>query len=875
MEFDRELLPDDLVVEPWVRIAVGNEEEIRDEREVLFFRLTRNSAIVIIDLTVSKSGMGPCACACGWCRGLNEVEDLETFKGTILEYLKIDLHDIRIATNNFHEEFIFTSSGFHQVYVAALDVCDIKNISEIEGKNKSELPKRSATVAIKRYPATHEEELFIAEIETIASCKHPNVVSLLGFCDDHPEKIIVYEYASKGTLGDYLGGHMCTRFIAKFTWVQRLKICIEVAHGLNYIHTSLEDKQTIIHRNIKSHNILLNKNLEAMIDGSPLCIFLQEIFLNGQIVGSPGYLDPEYRRTGRLSKEVDIYSFGVVLFEICCWRLANDPIYDKGLAHMARKCFKERTLHEMVDPYLKEEANGKFSIKAVDQDSLETFLQIAYQCLQETRDERPTMETVIKELEKALHFQENKDNFQISLDEIKLATRNFSHPIGKGGFGQVYRGEVTHKIGRKIIAAKRLDRKSGQGETQLMTELEILLEYKHENVIGLVGYCDEKGEKIIVYEYATRGSLDRWLKHNDLKWRRRLEICIDIATGLDFLHGTSDVKQEVVIHRDIKAANILLHGNWKAKIADFGLSLISPINQEMNYVIDNAKGTYGYCDPQYITTSMLTKESDIYSFGVLLFEILCGRFVMEYNNSKDRNLVNDVRRHYEEGRLDEMVFEAMKKQIVHESLTTYIDIAYECTHEEIESRPTASKVLIQLMKALDFQEDHEIWEPKLPRDYKKLIEISNSPELDSAVSNKDIYDMLFKGILLHEGSVFFSLGTRGERNEIISATRFSYKNRRSHKWASIPESRFQKVAEIFDVSNLKIQIKIKSHFLSPGVNYGVYLIFKFCGPRKISSTPMYVNLKYKMGKETLHSYFATWRDNECVVINVLSRQVIK
>ncbi|GJZ35815.1 retrovirus-related pol polyprotein from transposon TNT 1-94 [Tanacetum coccineum] len=115
--------------------------------------------------------------------------------------------------------------------------------------------------------------------------------------------------------------------------------------------------------------------------------------------------------------------------------------------------------------------------------------------------------------------ENNKDNFQISLDEIKLSTGTFSHLIGKGGFGEVYKGEVTHEIRRNIIAAKQLDMKSG--------------------------YYAEKGEKIIVYEYDSRESLDRWLKHNDLTWRRRLAICIDITSGLDFLHGTSDVKQQV------------------------------------------------------------------------------------------------------------------------------------------------------------------------------------------------------------------------------------------------------------------------------------------------------------------------------------------
>ncbi|GKF18663.1 kinase-like domain, phloem protein 2-like protein, partial [Tanacetum coccineum] len=195
----------------------------------------------------------------------------------------------------------------------------------------------------------------------------------------------------------------------------------------------------------------------------------------------------------------------------------------------------------------------------------------------------------------------------------------------------------------------------------------------------------------------------RWLKYDGLTWKKRLEICIDIARGLTFLHGTSCAKQEVVIHRDIKSKNVLLHGDWKAKIAYFGCSLISPVNQEMKYVVNNAKGTPGYCDPLYTTTGVLTKESDIYSFGVLLFEMLCGRLVTEHNISKAQNQVHAVRRHFEEGKLSEMVLEAAKKQIVPESLVTFQNIAYKCTLEERAKRPTASDVLKQLNKALEFQ----------------------------------------------------------------------------------------------------------------------------------------------------------------------------
>lgn len=266
----------------------------------------------------------------------------------------------------------------------------------------------------------------------------------------------------------------------------------------------------------------------------------------------------------------------------------------------------------------------------------------------------------------------------------------------------MYKGEVAYADGRNTIAAKRLDKSLGQGEYEFLMELEILFEYKHENIIGLVGYCNEMDENIIVYEYASRGSLDKHLSNNGLTWRKRLEICIDIASGLDFLHGGA-VTQEVVIHRDIKSYNILLNDDWKAKIADFGVSLISPINKDMDYVITNPCGTIGYIDPLYLKSGFLTRGSDIYSLGVVLFEILCGRLVCEIINGKLQILTNLFKRHYQEGNLDEMVFEGIKKQAVPKSLTTFQAIAYQCLHDESKNRPTTSEVLLQLKRALEFQ----------------------------------------------------------------------------------------------------------------------------------------------------------------------------
>ncbi|XP_035836060.1 probable serine/threonine-protein kinase PBL28 [Helianthus annuus] len=380
----------------------------------------------------------------------------------------------------------------------------------------------------------------------------------------------------------------------------------------------MDNKQKIIHRDIKSANILLSENWEAKIADFGLSRFhpinhTKSTIITNNVVGTRVYWDPEYERTGNLKKESDVYSFGVVLFEVLTGKLAYDSVYtnenEKGLAPIVQQHVKKGTITEMIDPNLKEENTFTLS-KGPNQDSLNTFLLIGHRCLAEKQAERPTMKVVIKELVKALKFQETyKDNRRISLEEILNATQGFSDKniIGKGGFGKVYGGEIIRANGPTPIAVKRLDRQFGQGEREFLIEVEVLFEYKHENIIGLVGYCDENGEKILVYEYASNGSLDRHLGDASITWTKRLKIGIDIATGLDFLHGGG----YPVIHRDVKSANILLNDDWKAKITDFGLSMITPLNNEIDFVIDNVAGTPGYCDPLYIERGFLTRESDI------------------------------------------------------------------------------------------------------------------------------------------------------------------------------------------------------------------------------------------------------------------------
>ncbi|KAF5790188.1 putative protein kinase RLK-Pelle-CrRLK1L-1 family [Helianthus annuus] len=225
--------------------------------------------------------------------------------------------------------------------------------------------------------------------------------------------VIVTENISNGYLVDYLGN---VNHMHILTWEKRLRICIDVAHALNYLHYEMEDQKIIINPEINSYNIGLDENWGVKIVDFWFSVFLspnqedEALYLDNRI-SRPFYGDPQYEKTGRLKRESDVYSFGVVLFEILCGRGAGDPVYKnenvRGLGPVARQSFCMGTLEDMIDPILKEEiGENNFSLsRGPNKDSLHTFMKIAYQCVTETQDQRPTMNVVVKELEKALFFQ--------------------------------------------------------------------------------------------------------------------------------------------------------------------------------------------------------------------------------------------------------------------------------------------------------------------------------------------------------------------------------------------------------------------------------------------------------------------------------------
>nr|GEY54035.1 protein kinase-like domain, phloem protein 2-like protein [Tanacetum cinerariifolium] len=445
--------------------------------------------------------------------------------------------------------------------------------------------------------------------------------------------------------------------------------------------------------------------------------------------------------------------------------------------------------------------------------------------------------------------------------------------------------ELSHSQSeeKSLVAIKRLDRIYGQGDPEFFKEIRMLSCYRHENLISLLGFCCQGGEMILIYEYASGGSLDHLLSSADLTWAQRLRICIDAAKGLSFLHDPNGTQQRV-LHCDIKSANILLDENMTAKVSDFGLSKMGPANQQYSLLITGALGTPGYCDPVFLETYSLTKESDVYSFGVVLLEILLemltkhedilkaadplltyvyktGKQLKELlskgliiNEGKTWLSVNEKGEHIERIYIQACLNPAE----IEDNIILYFQgghVTNMMVHSkhlwEFTSKRKTADLQFQFeypatdlqVAGIEFQPSEEKVELQVFEEYQHIIEAASQSL--ACRSLQELKQILMIGIHLNDYKTWFSLNKKGEHCHLISMEDCLIANEDFTPRYKFPRlSRFP--IGFYKTKKRGFRTHVKTQLLNPVTPYTVNLVIYVSS----SDHQVFIDLKYRINGET-------------------------
>ncbi|KAK4478648.1 hypothetical protein RD792_014139 [Penstemon davidsonii] len=317
-----------------------------------------------------------------------------------------------------------------------------------------------------------------------------------------------------------------------------------------------------------------------------------------------------------------------------------------------------------------------------------------------------------------------------TFSEMKQATKNFSRTakLGEGGFGCVFKGVIksSEDPAKKIdVAIKQLGKRGLQGHKEWVTEVNVLGVVEHPNLVKLVGYCaedDERGiQRLLIYEYMPNGSVEDHLSIKSvipLTWAMRLRIALDAARGLTYLHEEMDFQ---IIFRDFKSSNILLDEEWNAKLSDFGLARLGP-PEGLTHVSTAVVGTIGYAAPEYIQTGRLTSKSDVWSFGVFLYELITGRRPLDRNRPRsEQKLLEWVKPYLSDARKFQLILDPRleRKQILKSAHKLSL-VANRCLSRLPKTRPKMSEVLEMINQVVEASIG--LGNPEAPLKPKKTFE---------------------------------------------------------------------------------------------------------------------------------------------------------
>ncbi|XP_052308915.1 probable serine/threonine-protein kinase At1g01540 [Populus trichocarpa] len=283
-----------------------------------------------------------------------------------------------------------------------------------------------------------------------------------------------------------------------------------------------------------------------------------------------------------------------------------------------------------------------------------------------------------------------------TLRELEVATNSFAHEnvIGEGGYGIVYHGVLEDNT---EIAVKNLLNNRGQAEREFKVEVEDIGRVRHKNLVRLLGYCAEGAQRMLVYEYVNSGNLEQWL-HGDvgpcspLTWEIRMKIILGTAKGLTYLHDGLEPK---VIHRDIKSSNILLDKQWNPKVSDFGLAKL--LFSGSSYITTRVMGTFGYVALEYASSGMLNERSDVYSFGILIMEIISGRNPVDYSRpSEEVNLIDWLKRMVSNRNPEGVLDPKLPEKPTLRALKRALLVALRCVDPSAQKRQKMSHIVHML-----------------------------------------------------------------------------------------------------------------------------------------------------------------------------------